>query len=255
MDDLSKAEVLRLYASGLTAAKVAERFGVVRETISHIVAHAGISRGRKCRADAGLVAAILDANARGYPNQEIARDLDIDPSHVSRTLNAHGVYQRNKRRGPSAAWSVAAEPTLSIEQRAILLGTILGDGCLKKPLASGKAQLKLGHGAKQREYLDWKFSRLRCLFSPTASVYEHHSRLKYRGAERTYETCEVSSRALMQLGDLRLRMYPRGAKDVTDEVLEEIRKGDLPLTMAVWYMDDGSTHAKYARLVLGGYSE
>src|SRR6202011_2426102 len=51
---------------------------------------------------------------------------------------------------------------LSDQQWEVVLGSLLGDGCLSPPVQqdSESARLRMGHGAKQAEYLDWKISLL-----------------------------------------------------------------------------------------------
>lgn len=47
---------------------------------------------------------------------------------------------------------------LSARQRAIIIGTMLGDGCLEK---NGiHFRLKVDHGPAQQQYVSWKFDQL-----------------------------------------------------------------------------------------------
>ena len=55
------------------------------------------------------------------------------------------------------------EPSLlSDQQWEVVLGSLMGDGCLAPPVRqdSESARFRMGHGAKQSEYLDWKISLL-----------------------------------------------------------------------------------------------
>ncbi len=46
--------------------------------------------------------------------------------------------------------------TLSLTQREVLIGTLLGDGHLD--MRGREAGLKIEHGATQEEYVQWKYS-------------------------------------------------------------------------------------------------
>ena len=47
---------------------------------------------------------------------------------------------------------------LSLLQREVIIGTILGDGCLMTSYSGDTARLQIRHQVKCREYVDWKYS-------------------------------------------------------------------------------------------------
>ncbi len=56
-----------------------------------------------------------------------------------------------------------AEPyRLGPSQRQLILGRLMGDGNLSKPVGGieHSARFRMGHGVKQEAYLDWKVSLL-----------------------------------------------------------------------------------------------
>ena len=120
---------------------------------------------------------------------------------------------------------LVAEPQrLSEQQRQVVLGSLMGDGNLS-PNRRGRngVRFRLGHGAKQRDYLDWKASLLANIPSS--------SRTDSRGA------CFVDFTPLPELGDLQRAVYfGDGKKYLTEEYLKAL----TPLALAIWYMDDGS---------------
>ncbi len=118
---------------------------------------------------------------------------------------------------------VAESKYLSDEQFQVVLGSVLGDGNLS-PKPSGRAgtRFRMGHGAKQSDYLDWKVS----LFGNISSSRTTNA----KGA------VFADFRALPELDELREAVYfGDGMKHISDEYLKAL----TPFSLAVWYMDDG----------------
>ena len=119
-----------------------------------------------------------------------------------------------------------AQPSLlSDQQWEVVLGSLMGDGCLSAPVRqdSESARLRMGHGAKQSDYLDWKVSLL--------GNIPHCRTSNSKGAVFADFT------PLAELHELRTAVYLGDGKKVLSE---EYLKALTPLALAVWYMDDGS---------------
>ena len=120
---------------------------------------------------------------------------------------------------------LVAEPhRLSDQQFQVVLGSLLGDGNLS-PNRRGRngVRFRLGHGAKQHGYLDWKVGLL--------GNIEHSTRINDNGAKF------VDFTPLPELGELQRAVYlGDGMKFISEEYLKAL----TPLALAVWYMDDGS---------------
>ena len=118
-----------------------------------------------------------------------------------------------------------AQPSLlSDKQVQVILGALMGDGNLSKPVRKDdhSARFRMGHGAKQADYLDWKVSLL-------ANI-QHVKTSNAKGAVFADFT------PLAELAELRETIYfGDGKKHLTWEYL----KGLTPLALAIWYMDDG----------------
>ncbi len=111
---------------------------------------------------------------------------------------------------------------LSDEQEQILLGGLLGDGCIVQR-TSRNCEYKETHSIYQLEYLQWKRDRM---YPFLDKIYIGHKR----------NTAQVKSVALPQLGFYRNAFYPNDKKIIPVEALEWLDD----LAVAVWYMDDGS---------------
>ena len=113
---------------------------------------------------------------------------------------------------------------LSDQQFQVVLGSLMGDGNLSpNRRGRGGVRFRMGHGAKQRSYLDWKVSLL-------ANI-THSTRVDAKGAVFADFT------PLPELGELQRAVYLGDGKKVLSE---EYLKTLTPLALAIWYMDDGS---------------
>lgn len=114
----------------------------------------------------------------------------------------------------------------------ILIGTLLGDGSIGKLQGRSKSyKIKWEHCRKQEEYAIWKAEQSLESFS----IYRR-SRLDKRTGN-TYHSTTIYS-TVNDYKDLRFLFYPKGIKEVSEEVLSKL----TPLSIAVWFMDDGNLY-------------
>jgi recombination protein RecA len=119
---------------------------------------------------------------------------------------------------------IAEKQLLGEQQIQVILGSLMGDGNLSPtPRGRSGTRFRLGHGAKQAGYLDWKVSLLENI--------PHSRTVNAKGAVFADFT------PLPELAELRETVYfGDGKKHLTWEYLKKL----TPLALAVWYMDDGS---------------
>jgi recombination protein RecA len=112
---------------------------------------------------------------------------------------------------------------LSAQQWQAVLGSLLGDGNLSPNRRDRDGvRFRLGHGAKQAEYLDWKVSLLGNIACSR--------RTGANGAVFADFT------PLPELAELQRTVYMgNGKRTITDEYLKVL----TPLALAIWFMDDG----------------
>lgn len=123
-------------------------------------------------------------------------------------------------------------------QKEVALGSLLGDAYLRP---SGRSfALSFTHGEKQKAYLEWKLSEFEN-FVATKDFWVSHR--EFRGNAATYSFATITHPFLLELHKL---CYPRGRKYVSPEWLNQLS----PLSLAVWYMDDGSRNRRYKTITL-----
>ncbi|TSC62663.1 MAG: homing endonuclease [Parcubacteria group bacterium Greene0416_14] len=134
-------------------------------------------------------------------------------------------------------------------QKAILVGTLLGDGFLQKT-GVRNARLRLEHGHAQKEYLLWKATHFPKLFQGKATYLERVHPI----SKKIYKYWRQQSSTTPELGRWRTLFYPDGKKHIP-ETLSEILTD--PLSLAVWYMDDGyfDARSKNSYFYLGRVTE
>ena len=123
-------------------------------------------------------------------------------------------------------------------QKDIALGSLLGDAYLR-PSGNSYA-LSFTHGEKQLEYLKWKLSAFDN-FVVTKEIYKYHREFHGNAPSCSFNT--ITHPCLLELHAL---CYPDGKKRVSPGWLELLS----PLSIAVWYMDDGSLNRRYGTITL-----
>ena len=112
---------------------------------------------------------------------------------------------------------------LSGFQWEVVLGGLMGDGTLTGTRSGHGARYRFDHCATQAEYCDWKGSHF-------ANIGVSRSVRASDGA------VAVDVKALPELAELRRAVHLHGRKVFSDDYLKQL----TPLSLAVWYMDDGS---------------
>lgn len=127
---------------------------------------------------------------------------------------------------------------LTDRQREILYGTLLGDGYITK-LNYGYAiyyRFEVEHTIKDKGYVDWLYDELSIIFNNRARTRHRHSNLGQRGIRST--SLSLYSKMHEVFRSLREEIYPEGRKTISQRWLNKL----TPLSLAVWYMDDGTYH-------------
>jgi len=111
---------------------------------------------------------------------------------------------------------------LSDFQWQVVLGGLMGDGALSPTRSGHGASFRFGHGARQTQYADWKaslFANVNVSRSTNAKGAVFHD-----------------VQPLPELLGLREAVYIGGKKVLSYDYLKQL----TPLSLAVWYSDDGS---------------
>lgn len=124
---------------------------------------------------------------------------------------------------------------LTKEQVSVLIGSLLGDGTLRKGAGAVNVNFKMEHGLRQKDYVLWKYEIFRpwVMTEPKLSYRYRENGDKY---EKSWWFRTVRHPILTEFWK---RFYVNGRKIVPLDIGRDL---DL-VALAVWIMDDGS----YAR--------
>lgn len=119
---------------------------------------------------------------------------------------------------------------LAKEEYDILIGTILGDAHVRK--LKQEACIEFTHSVKQREYLFWKYQQLKkwCRTKPNLI------RIKDQRYNKEYSQWRFKTLSNPVFTEL-WKMFYREKIKVIPKSITQILKS--PLSLAVWFMDDG----------------
>ena len=110
-------------------------------------------------------------------------------------------------------------------QKSLVIGTILGDGCLNQNWSKTNYRLTINHAIKQKEYVWWKYEILKPYILTEPKIHEGTQSYRLRTINHPY------------LSKLRNDFYPIRIKIVPSNIADLLKN---QLTLAVWFMDDGN---------------
>ena len=124
---------------------------------------------------------------------------------------------------------MATKSFLSDQTKELILGSILGDGslCVHKPYRN--ARFSFRHSVHQEEYFFWKMSQLKEISSE--KCWWRQGKNGLGDAMLRYQ-----SLALPRLSELYGMTHERGKLTIRRKWLNTL----TPLSLAVWWLDDGS---------------
>lgn len=124
--------------------------------------------------------------------------------------------------------TVGSRGVLSQRQKEILIGTLLGDAHLEP---NGKyVRVRIDHYDRHKEYVFWMANELLPFSLKPREIIEDDKR-----SGKSYTRWHFSSQSLPVFQGFRDLFYFRGRKIVP----ENLDKLITPLSLAIWYMDDG----------------
>ena len=118
--------------------------------------------------------------------------------------------------------------SLTQVEKSVIIGSLLGDGYLRVIPGRKNAFLEINHSISQKEYVDWKFQKLKNIVkSPPKQRKGNGKRISYRFFTQQHP----------KLTEIHSRFYKKRIKIIPDLKLN-------PLIIAIWFMDDGSKNYK-----------
>lgn len=123
-----------------------------------------------------------------------------------------------------------AKIKLTKKQRSIIIGLMLGDGHLESSNNGQTYRLKVEHSIRQKDYINWLYRELGNIIYQGPKI-----RIKKLNGKSFLSIYFVT----YSLGSLRFyaHQFYRNGKKVIPKLIKKLLN---PLSLAVWFMDDGS---------------
>ncbi|MDX6717754.1 MAG: recombination protein RecA, partial [Solirubrobacteraceae bacterium] len=154
------------------------------------------------------------------------RRLTVTPNHV--IFTPEGERQAWEIEEGDEVLAAVKQYALSDDQIKLILGSVLGDGSLRYA-SRHNVSFRVGHGARQREYCEWKQSML--------APFAH--KIGTTGNGIGFDTIPMR-----QLAWLHEAIYATaGGGTVSAELIEQLDAR----AVAAWYQDDGTFGGSYER--------
>ncbi|MFW9872485.1 MAG: hypothetical protein ACFFG0_05225 [Candidatus Thorarchaeota archaeon] len=162
-------------------------------------------------------------NEEHLGTRKIAEKLNASRSTIKRHMKLHGMKMRPEIR--KTLYTAKLIPNK--KQKEIIYGTLLGDSCLYKEKKCKSVRMSFSHSVKQIEYVKWLRKNLNNIITnKEIKLY------KYKKGNISINTCSYS---LHWFRDLYKIFYKNNRKTISQEVLDLL----TPLSLAIWFMDDG----------------
>ena len=120
------------------------------------------------------------------------------------------------------------------KQKEIIVGKILGDGHLETQTYERTYRLKIEHSLKQKEYVDYLYEELKslCQSSPKLKTKKYI----YKNIKKDLSLVWFNTKSS---GDFRFfaQQFYKNKKKIIPKIIKKLL---TPVSIAIWFMDDGS---------------
>jgi len=230
----NEKQIEEMLKAGTSVTATAKHFHVSKITVASIRDNAGIRNVKPSYSFSSdvLDSAVSDINEDKKTITEVAETLKCNRVTLARLLK--GKLTRSYR-PQNPKWTVDYE--LTQVQKEVLIGDMFGDGCLVGT-SEGRAYYQCAHCMKQKEFVNFK----RSVFAPLSSKGREY-------VTKDGEYITMGTWTCNAFGKFRKTFYPRGKglKAMPVSLVDEM----TPLSLAVWYMGDGSLNRNTGVFTLG----
>jgi len=170
----------------------------------------------------------------GLELEEIAKKHNVTRGDLGFLRQLYGIkrtgfeYQNRKR----------TELSMTDRQKEICYGSMMGDA--KRQTSKFNTSMGFGHGDGQKDYLYWKFCELESISSKTSFKATEYvdKRSNFKGVSWRFYT-----NANSDIEEIIEEFYKNGTKEITQNILDHMSS----LSIAVEFMDDGTTAFSYSK--------
>jgi predicted transcriptional regulator len=215
---MSKQVLTYLINKGCTAKVSAKKLGVDERTVLRRARKYGLQYSNiPKRSDTIDYSVIKKLVKKDYSAVKIAKLLNKNRSSIHQIMRKHKIERSSKVK-------------LTKREKAILIGTLLGDSALQQTKGSHNVKLSCIHSTKQSKYCLWKADNLKSL---EMKSYDYKTK-KDKKTGKVYYGVGIYSKCTETLNYWYSELY-KEKKIIPNSLLEHFND----LSLAVLYMDDG----------------
>lgn len=164
---------------------------------------------------------------KGLTQKQIAEKYNVSRTTVIRNMQKFEIPSRPKHKNP--------EKVLTLKEEEFIFGKVLGDGSIYKGTSSLNCRLGFAHTSSQKEYVDYCYSFIKdwCNNPPVYREQKRDPKIYKNPVIKKYVLETISH---PEFSRLRRYFYEYDRKIINKDILSNI----TPLSLAIWYQDDGS---------------
>lgn len=222
-------EIAQLYESGLNIRQIADKINSSYESVRKILKKQKVKWRKNYVSD--FTKDQIQNIIKRYQNKEsikkIAAWYEISPPAIAKLLKANNIdVEYNGRK-----YDILRQTPINSIQKQLIVGTLLGDGCLTKHSKNGNFCLSISQCEKQAQFFHWKIA----MMDPFINGW-------YRSVDKRrnsvmLQTKTITHQDLNMFGNM---FYDHNRiKHVPDNLDIYL----TPLALAIWIMDDGHLNA------------
>lgn len=225
----NEIEIVQLYQNGHDIRKIAEMIGKSYESIRQVLIRNKVRWRKKFLNELSQqeVDKILEGFDNGKSIAKIANEFEISAPAISRFLNDNNRVTNIKQKKYNTLRTISINPN----QEQLIVGTLLGDGCLYRSDKRHNYRLCIGQCEKQSEYFIWKYEMLQ----PFINTY--HTSIDKRGNSVMLQASTIVHPQLNKFGNM---FYPENGKKIVPKNLD---MWFTPIALTAWILDDGNLNA------------
>jgi len=229
---VDKKIVVDAFTKGLTPHQVAEKFNITYDEVIFCISNYGkFKTSIFTKFSEHQINEIIKLCDNGEKVYKIAEIFGVDRHTISKILKRYG----RKSNYSSKKFDKVRKIPFSENHKNIIIGTLLGDGCIYKQRKNTNNMYKyyLSHSKKQKEYFLWKFNNLKPFIT---KYYETETNI----LGKTHNQLKATSIAHSEFKFYADMFYDNNVKIIPKNIALFLN----PITMAIWFMDDGSLNRK-----------
>lgn len=223
---MNNKNLVTLYESGLTIKEIADKAKSSYETVRKILKEENVKWRRNYLTDftPDQLQGILNKHENGTSVKDIAKWYEISPPAISKWLKANNkeIVSSNRK------YDILRQTPLNSIQKQLLVGKLLGDGCLYKDTEKQNYKLSFGHCKKQEQYFHWNVA----MWDPFINNYR--TNVDKRGNSIMLQTATICHQDFNMFGNM---FYN---ENKIKEIPDNLDMYLTPLALAIWIQDDGN---------------